>query len=134
MSFVHEFHRRQFLVLQIKNLRLFTILGVKEKERETKQEIVIQLRIEFEPPERVWQSDRLSDTLDYSLVVQTMKKRVKRSSYVLLERLAYVILSDIKEDFAKDFSFQKIELEIEKPQAIEFADRVSIALLWERSK
>lgn len=107
--------------IKIKDLRLRTIIGIFDHERDNLQDIVINASIQFDGS-RASQSDAIEDTLDYKKLTKSIIARVEGSSFFLLERLVHEILDII----CADTLVSSAQVEIDKPGALRFADSVSV--------
>lgn len=114
--------------IHIKNLRLRTIIGVNDWERDHKQDVVINVHIQFDPAKSI-ASDNLKDTVDYKNITKQIIKQVEASKFYLIERLADMILSIVMENPL----VREATVKIDKPFALRFADSVSIELVRKRS-
>lgn len=116
------------MVIRIKNLRLRTIIGVFDWEREHPQDIVVNAAIEFDGAPAA-ASDNLADAVDYKAIKQRIMREVEASRYQLLEkltaRIAQIILDDPK--------VLRATVEVDKPHALRFCDSVSVTHTAERS-
>ncbi|VAX35151.1 Dihydroneopterin aldolase [hydrothermal vent metagenome] len=109
--------------IYITDLRLRTIIGVNDWERDAKQDIVINVTIDFDMSKAA-QSDDLQDTVDYNDITKKIIKEVEASKFFLLEKLAGVILNIVLEYPLVEESTVRID----KPNALPFADSVSVEL------
>lgn len=114
--------------IQITNLRLRTIIGANDWERDNKQDIVINITIEFDA-EKASKSDNLNDTIDYKTLSKAIIEEVEGSSYFLLEALCRSLLDIIM----KEKTIEKAVVKIDKPFALRFADSVSVELEEDRN-
>lgn len=110
-------------MIKIKNLRLKTIIGVYEHERNEKQDIILNIHIQSDLSIAA-RSDNLADTLDYDALTKKIISTVESSSYRLIEALAQAVLDIIADYDEKVSAF----IEIEKPNAIPLADSVSVVM------
>lgn len=113
--------------IQITNLRLRTIIGIFDWEREEKQDIVINLTIHFDASKSC-KSDDIKDTVDYKTITKAIIQRVESSQFKLLEALADMILQTV---FETDL-VEKVSVKIDKPGALRFSDSVSVELEKDR--
>ncbi|MDX2231236.1 MAG: dihydroneopterin aldolase [Leptolyngbyaceae cyanobacterium bins.349] len=82
------------------------------------------------------QSDRLTDTLDYGVVVQTVQQLVKTARFALLERLADAIADTIlKLSATQTQSVQQVQVCLTKLAAPipDFTGKVTIELTRQRT-
>jgi len=113
--------------IRIKNLRLRTIIGIHDWEREHKQDVVINASMEFDA-RAACASDDIHDTLDYKTITKQVIREVEASDFQLIEKLADLILNII-------LDFPEVEhatVRVDKPFALRFADSVSIELSKKR--
>jgi len=114
--------------IHIKNLRLRTIIGCNESERNNLQDIIINVKIDYNANKPA-KSDNLDEALNYRTITKKIIKLVEHSKYHLLEKLGTKVLSLIMEEPLVN----KAEVEIDKPQALRFTDSVSMAFRAQRS-
>ncbi len=113
--------------IKIKDLKLRTILGVEEWERKVKQDIIINIVIEFDASKAA-ESDDLNDTVDYKSMKQNIIKLVEDSQFFLVEKLAAEVIGICMSDQL----VKKASVEIDKPHALRFANSVSVTLTEEK--
>ena len=109
--------------IKISNLRLRTIIGVYDWEREHKQDVVINITMDYEAGEAI-RLDQLASALDYKKISKKVIKQVELSRFFLLERLAYKVLKVVM----ADKRVKKAVVCIDKPLALSFSDSVSVTL------
>jgi D-erythro-7,8-dihydroneopterin triphosphate epimerase len=109
--------------IRIENLRLRTIIGIYDWERENKQDIIINAKLTFDAS-KASQSDDIKDTVNYKEITKTIIEKVEPSSFNLLEKLTKVVL----EICLINPLVTSATVRIDKPQALRFADSVSIEL------
>ena len=109
--------------IKIKDLKLRTILGIEDWERKTKQDIIINIKIEFDGLKAA-ESDDLNDTVDYKAMKLNIIKMVEKSDFFLVEKLAAEVLKICMSDKL----VQKGSVEIDKPHALRFAESVSVTV------
>ena len=115
--------------IRITNLKLRTIIGINDWERETLQDVVINVTMEFDAS-RAAHSDDIRDTVDYKTITKKIITVVEESEYFLLETLTDRILHIAMEDP----KISNAAVRVDKPQALRFADSVSIEISKERGK
>ena len=74
-------------VIRINDLKVRTLIGAYSWERVNKQELVINITIEYDAS-KACRSDKLKDALNYESVAAKAIKTAERSRYTLLEKLA----------------------------------------------
>jgi len=114
-------------VIHITNLSLQAIIGCNEWERLKKQDIIINITMEFDH-RAATQSDNLDTTLDYRGIKKRIVSEISNSSFMLLEKLSDHVL-DIIMSYDKVL---KATVRIDKPHALRFADSVSVEVSAKR--
>ena len=109
--------------IRITNLKLRTIIGTNDWERECKQDVLINVKIDFDAT-RASESDNIKDTIDYKAITKRIISEVEPSSFFLLEKLAKCILIIVM----KNPLVKEATVRIDKPLALRFADSVSVEL------
>ncbi len=113
--------------VHIKNLRLRTIVGIFAWERKEVQDVIINITFEFNGSTAA-ERDDIQDTVDYKELKKSIIKTVENSQFYLLEKLA----SRILEIVMSDPKVIRANVEVDKPQALRFADSVSVECSAER--
>jgi D-erythro-7,8-dihydroneopterin triphosphate epimerase len=116
------------MILCIKNLRVSSILGVYEEERRAKRDIIINARIEYDARAAV-RNDSIEDALDYKHIRDRVVDIVHETKFKLIETLGDVIVQEL----IKDSRILRLEIEVDKPNALRLADSVSAIVRWERN-
>ena len=109
--------------IRITNLKLRTIIGVNEWERDLKQDVVINISLTYDAA-KASKSDNLKDTIDYKAITKKIIKMVEASNFLLLEKLADIILQIVLDDPR----VKEATVRVDKPLALRFADSVSVEL------
>ena len=110
-------------IIQITDLHLRTIIGINDWERREKQDILINILIEYDATKAA-KSDKLQDTIDYKAITKEIIKKVEESKYKLLEKLVDMILGIV----LKHPLVEMATVKVDKPQALRFARSVSVEL------
>ena len=110
------------MTIRIKNLRLRTVVGIKDWERTSPQDVIINVTIDFDGG-KVIQSDHIQDTVDYKNVKRRIMGLVEKSDFFLLEKLAYHVLETVMQDKM----IRSATVEVDKSHALRFADSVSVS-------
>lgn len=113
--------------IRIKNLRLRSLIGIYDWEREHKQDVIINARIDFDGTAAAG-SDRIEDTVNYKSITKRIIALVEDAEFYLVEKLADKILQLIMDDS----KVLRAEVEVDKPQALRFSDSVSVTCSAER--
>jgi D-erythro-7,8-dihydroneopterin triphosphate epimerase len=116
-------------VIRIIDLKARAIIGTHPWERKNKQEIMINITIEYDAA-KASKSDKLQDALNYEAVANKVLGLVERSSCLLLEKLTAKALDIVMADKRVRYAVVRID----KPQAIALAKAVSFELMGERKE
>jgi len=114
-------------VIRINDLKVRTLIGAYSWERVNKQELVINITIEYDAS-KACISDKLKDALNYETVATQAIKTAERSRYVLLEKLVNKLLAGVM----LDQRVVSAHVRVDKPHAIPQARCVSFELSAER--
>jgi FolB domain-containing protein len=114
--------------LCVEGIEVECTIGVTERERATKQRIVINLRFKIDFGE-VAVSDAIQDSLDYRVVAKRLTAECEKSSFQLVETLA-AHLSHMM--FAEFPEIEKVTIEVWKPGALSLAKNVGAVIVANR--
>ncbi len=120
--------QRNPVKITIGNLRLRTIIGVNDWERDTKQDVVVNVELELAPG-TVFTRDTLDETVDYKRLNKRIIAEVERSSFFLIEKLCDHLLMMVMEDVR----IQRARVRVAKPTALRYTDSVSVECSAERT-
>jgi D-erythro-7,8-dihydroneopterin triphosphate epimerase len=109
--------------ITIKNLRLRTYIGFNPDERAKKQDVVVNVRIQHHPHPAALRDD-VENALDYKVITKSIIDHVERGRFLLLEKLA----GDLIDICCSDPAVTRVEVTVDKPHALRFADSVSVTL------
>ncbi|MCF6288585.1 MAG: dihydroneopterin aldolase [Proteobacteria bacterium] len=107
----------------IKGLAVKAIIGVYTQERERKQKLTIDIKLQYDSSQAV-AADNIKYALDYHKITTDIHAFVSQSSFELLETLAHRIATKILQITI----VQKVELTIWKPEALKQANNVGISI------
>ncbi|MCA9399019.1 MAG: dihydroneopterin aldolase [Candidatus Omnitrophica bacterium] len=113
--------------IRITNLRLRTVIGANDWERDIEQDVIINIEMDFDASPSI-QSDDLTDTIDYKTITKEIIEKVEASEFFLIEKLADMVLRIVM----KDKRVKAATVRLDKPHALRFADSVSIELTEQR--
>jgi len=113
--------------VHIRDLHLRCIIGTRDNERELKQDVVISITLEADLG-RACESDRIEDTIDYSLLKKRVTELVEGSQFFLLERLA----QSVADLCLQEERVQRVTVTVDKPGALRFARSVALQIARER--
>ena len=109
--------------ITIRNLRLRTYIGFNADERAKKQDVVVNVRIQHHPHPAALRDD-VESALDYKVITKSIIDHVEGGRFLLLERLA----GDLVDICCADPAVTRVEVTVDKPHALRFADSVSVTL------
>ncbi len=111
------------MILRIENIRLRTVVGIYEWEKENKQDIIINVELEFDGSAAV-KSDDIDDSVNYKTINKAIIGHVENGSFDLIEKIA----GDVLEIVMKNEKVQRAKVKVDKPGALRFTDSVSVEL------
>ncbi len=114
-------------IIYLKALKIDTIVGIFEWERQIKQTVVLDLEMATDI-QKAASTDKIEDTLDYKAVAKRLIDFVSHSEFQLVETLA----ERITEIVLTEFSVPWVRLQLNKSGAIRGAQEVGIII--ERGK
>jgi FolB domain-containing protein len=109
--------------VRIVDLLLRTIIGGNAWEKTTKQDVIINIRFDYDPT-RAIATDAMEDAVDYKKLKRRIIEEVEQSRFQLLEKLTSHILSLVMDDLR----VLGATVRIEKPLALRFAKTVSVEM------
>ena len=109
--------------IRITNLKLRTIIGIHDWEREHRQDVIINIRIQYDPT-KAFETDAIEDAVDYKIITKRIIKEVEASNFFLLENLAKLVLNIVM----NTLKVEEARVRVDKPFALRFADSVSVEL------
>lgn len=107
--------------INLRKISLRPIIGVYDWERKVRQEVLVNLEIEFENSGAV-KSDDLNDTLDYEMLIRMLRERLETTGFYLIERLA----GEIANIVMTESRVIKTTVEVIKPYALNGCEEVSV--------
>jgi len=124
----HKFtdHRPSCATINIRNLRLRTLIGFNPEERLKKQDVVLNIEINYGIDNAVLQ-DNVEEALNYKVVTKKVIEHVEQGQFLLLEKL----VSDVLAICSEHPSVRSSKVTIDKPHALRFADSVSLTLEYQ---
>ena len=109
--------------IHIVDLRVRTIIGTHSFERKNKQELIINISLDYDA-QKASRSDNLKDAIDYEHIAKAVIKMVENARCLLLEKLAAKVMAKLK----TYKGLQKVSLRIDKPQALGQASCISYTI------
>jgi len=110
-------------LIYIKDLRVQTIIGIFGWEREVRQEVSIDLEMEFDC-KKAAKNDAIEDTIDYKKITKGIIKFVEESEFQLQETLAEGIADLVK----NKYKVGSLKLRVSKPGALRHAEDVGVII------
>ena len=107
----------------IEGLRTDTVIGVHDWEREIRQEVVVDVVMDYDCHD-AGHSDHLSDALDYDTVSRRLLEIIGASRLQLIEALAERCAAMILEEFP----VRQLKLTLRKPGAVAEAESVGVVI------
>ena len=107
----------------IEDLRIQTIIGVFDWEREITQTISLDLQMAFSI-KKAATSDAIADTLDYKAVSKRLIQFVEASEFQLVEALAEHCASLVLDEFPVNW----LRLKLSKPGAVRGSSAVGVII------
>lgn len=113
----------------IEGLLLQGVVGINPEERETRQDIRVDVTmwVDTRPAAK---SDDIADAVNYRTVAKAIISHVTQGSPMLVERLAAEIAGIC---LATDERIGEVEVAVRKPGAVRFADDVGVIIRRSRS-
>ncbi|MCP4356524.1 MAG: dihydroneopterin aldolase [Chloroflexi bacterium] len=108
----------------VRNLLLRGIIGINSEERVKQQDILINL-VMYADIRQAAVSDEIKDAVDYKTITKQVIEHVEGSSDFLVEKLVTDIAWLILET---NELVQKVQVRVEKPGALRFAESVGIEI------
>jgi len=113
--------------IKIENLKLRTIVGIYDWEKEKKQDVIINIELEFDATKAI-ETDSIEDTIDYKSITKEIIDMVEGTDFNLIERIA----GDAMKIVMKNSKVLKASVRVDKPGALRFTDSVSVTQTEQR--
>jgi len=107
----------------IEDLRIQTVIGVFDWEREITQTISLDLQMAYDIQQAA-KSDNIVDTLDYKAVSKRLIQFVEASDFQLVEALAEHCAQIVLEEFSVSW----VRLKLSKPGAVRGSSAVGVII------
>lgn len=107
----------------IRDLLLRGIIGINPDERVNEQDILLNLVI-YTDIRRAAESDNIEDAANYKSITKRIIAYVEESQHLLVERL----VSEIARLILSEFPVNRVQVRVEKPGALRFAQSVGIEI------
>jgi D-erythro-7,8-dihydroneopterin triphosphate epimerase len=107
----------------VEDLLLRCFIGAQDWEREKKQDVLINLRLDTDITAAA-NSDNIADALNYRTITKAIITHVEESSYFTVEALATAIARIC----VIDHGAARVKVRVEKPGALRFAKSVGVEI------
>ncbi len=107
----------------IEDLRVATVIGIFDWEREIKQAVSLDLEMAFDI-RKAAASDAIADTLDYKAVAKRLIQFIESSEFQLVESLAERCAAIV----LQEFPVQWLRLRLGKPGAVRGSSAVGVII------
>lgn len=114
-------------IVYIRDLKIPTIIGIYDWEREIKQTVSINLEMGFDI-QAAAVSDKIEDALNYKAVAKRLIGFVETSTFQLVETMA----EQIAQIVMREFKVTWLKLDLSKPEAVTGSSAVGVVI--ERGK
>jgi FolB domain-containing protein len=114
--------------LCVEGIDIDCTIGVTERERATKQRIVLNLKLKVDFT-KVAVSDAIRDSIDYRVATRRVIAECEKSSFQLIETLASHLTRMI---FSESSEIEKVVMEVWKPGALSSAKNVGAVIVASR--
>jgi dihydroneopterin aldolase len=107
----------------IEGLKVDTVIGVFDWEREIKQSVLLDIEMSWNN-KKAASSDRLEYALDYNAISLRLIDFIENSSFQLIETLA----EHVAELLLAEFNIPELTLKVSKPGAVKAASNVAVKI------
>jgi 2-amino-4-hydroxy-6-hydroxymethyldihydropteridine diphosphokinase len=119
-----KIYQPKLSIIKVKNLRLRSYIGFIDWEKEKLQDVVISYSFKYDVS-MASETDDVQYAVDYKKMTKQIISMVDNQSFHLIEALAEKIFNFILESSS---AVQDIEVTVEKPHALRFADNVMVSV------
>ncbi len=110
-------------IIYLNDLKIETIIGIYDWEREVKQIITLDLEMAGDVAKAA-KSDHIDDTLNYKAVAKRLLEFVGQSEFQLVETLAEEVANII----LNEFSVPWVKVKVNKKGAVRYASDVGVII------
>jgi dihydroneopterin aldolase len=110
-------------IVFIEDLRIQTVIGIFDWEREITQTVSLDLQMAFDIHD-AGKSDNIADTLDYKAVAKRLIQFVEASDFQLVEALAEHCANIVLTEFPVSW----LQLKLSKPGAVRGSSAVGVII------
>lgn len=110
-------------IVYIRDLRVNTIIGIYDWEREVRQTISLSLEMAWDIAEAA-RTDNIAHTLNYKAVAKRLIAFIESSEFLLVETMAEQVAAIVRREFAVPW----LKLRLSKPGAVRGAQDVGVVI------
>jgi dihydroneopterin aldolase len=110
-------------IVYIRDLKIETVIGIYDWEREIKQTVSLDLEMAHDI-RRAAETDNIEDTLNYKAVAKRLISFIGDSEFLLVETMAEKCAAIVQ----KEFSVPWLKLRLSKPGAVRGAQDVGVII------
>lgn len=111
--------KQQLCEIEIKKLRLRTIIGFNDWERVTPQDVVISVKFRYDAAKAI-SSDDVSGAINYRTITKKIIEKVEKSDFNLVESLTNMVFELV----SSTPGVIGTSVTVEKPQALRYVDNL----------
>lgn len=116
-------------IIYLREIRMDARVGVYKREKAITQTVELDLELAL-PDDRVFKSGKVSDTIDYAVVIERIRTALVERHYGLVENLA----EQVAQIILKEFHAPWVRVSIAKVGAQPNARRVGVVIERSREK
>ena len=110
-------------IVYIRDLRIETIIGIYDWEREVKQTISLDLEMAHDI-RKAAETDDIEHALNYKSIAKRLIAFIEASEFLLVERMAEEIARIVREEFSVPW----LKLRVSKPGALRYSQDAGISI------
>ncbi|AMX01511.1 dihydroneopterin aldolase [Microbulbifer thermotolerans] len=110
-------------IVYIRDLKVDTIIGIYDWEREVRQTVSLDLEMAFDISEAA-RTDDIRHTLNYKAVAKRLIAFIEESEFLLVETMAEKVAAIVREEFAVPW----LRLRLSKPGAVRGSRDVGVII------
>ena len=110
-------------IVYIRDLRIETIIGIYDWEREVKQTVSLDLEMAHDI-RRAAETDDIVHALNYKSIAKRLISFIEKSEFLLVERMAEEVANIVRDEFSVPW----VRLRVSKPGALRGSKDVGILI------
>lgn len=108
------------MILRIRNLKAFTVIGITEEERSQPRPLLISIVVDYDH-EKAVAEDSIAHAYDYALIENAIVSELSQREFQLIETVAVFVCQLL----LGNEKAREVTVEVEKPGVMRFAEAVS---------